>query len=83
MGEFQWHPRLGPRRKLGQFCSVHRFEKGKTNRGIVILDGNFLLANGAPKLNGELGNVFLFALHTHNAQAKESLLHVETHLLIV
>lgn len=58
-------------------------KREKTNGGIVILNGNFFLANGAPKLNGELGNVFLFTLHAHNAQAKESLLHVETHLIVV
>jgi hypothetical protein len=54
-----------------------------TDLGIVILDSDLLLANSAPELDGQLCDILLLALHTHDAEAKESLLHVEAHLLIV
>lgn len=53
------------------------------SRSIVILDRNFLFTDCAPEFNGKLGNILLLALHTHNAETKQSLLHVEAHLLVV
>jgi hypothetical protein len=55
----------------------------RTDLGIVILNSNLLLANSAPELDGQLGDILLLALHAHYAEAKESLLHVEAHLLVV
>lgn len=54
-----------------------------TDLGIVVLNSNLLLANSAPELDGQLCDILLLALHTHDAEAKESLLHVEAHLLVV
>ena len=57
--------------------------KDLTHLSVVILDRDFLFADGAPKLDGQLADVFLFALHAHDGQAKEGLLHVELHLVII
>jgi len=50
---------------------------------VVVLDGDFLLADSAPELDSELGDVLLVVLHTLDGQAEESLLHIEAHLVVV
>lgn len=51
--------------------------------GIVVFNGNFLLADGAPKLDGQLCNVFFVILHALNGEAKQCLFHVKSHFVIV
>lgn len=54
-----------------------------TYLGVVVLNCDFLLTNSAPKLNSELRDFLLFALHAHDAKTEQSLLHVKAHLVVV
>lgn len=55
----------------------------ETNSRVVIFYTDLLLANSAPKLDGELCNILVFRLHTKNGEAKEGTLHVEAHVIVV
>ena len=50
---------------------------------IVVLDADLLLTDGAPELDGKLGDILLVVLHALDSKAEKGLLHVEPHLLIV
>lgn len=56
---------------------------GNPHLSVVVLDANLLLTDGAPKLDGELGNVLIGILHAQDGQAEQGLLHVEAHVVIV
>ena len=50
---------------------------------VVVFDADLLFTDGAPELDGKLGNILFVALHALNGEAKQSLLHVEPHLIVV
>ena len=54
-----------------------------THLCIILLDVDLFLTDGAPELNGKLGNVLVLVLHAEDGEAEESLLHVESHVLVV
>ena len=54
-----------------------------TYRRVIIFDSIFLLTDRAPEFDSKLRNILLLALHAHDTQSKQSLLHVEAHLIVV